>query len=397
MIYEESRRLEKGCLMFAAFIHCFLWFWKASPYKGPVGDPISEVNFEVEQEEAAKPEPPEVKESPSAMNFVKKILNIGIATPKTPIKLPDLKPPEELSTGGGPAGKIETTNRFTQLAKMTAEPSLANKARVGGPAGFAVTGLAPTRNQGLAGELAPGAPGGGGTLKNRDSGNVVAKGILPFNITRAPQNSLSTGEDDAPRIATGKLSDKGVLKTNAGFVGTGGGIGGGDGSGAGNAGGSGTGGGGSLTDRGKGLAGMPTFTGTAGNPSAGGEEGGTRLSGADDVGGTGVGPGRGSGRGRDVFTIEGDLSGRPILYKVIPSIPEKLREKGFSGLVSIDFSVLHSGGVLRETVSIRRSSGELSMDKAAMAAIEQWKFAALDPKAYGKIQSGTITFKIRVN
>lgn len=46
------------CVSLALLVHVPLYFWHARPDLGPMGDPITEIEFSVEQEEAKPPPPP---------------------------------------------------------------------------------------------------------------------------------------------------------------------------------------------------------------------------------------------------------------------------------------------------------------------------------------------------
>ena len=188
----------------------------------------------------------------------------------------------------------------------------------------------------------------------------------------------------------GARSDKGIKKISTGFFGTGGGTGGGDGAGHGSGG-----GGGALTDKGggtgTGLSGVGgAFDGIPSDVSGGGGRQSGSLSGI----GSGGGGGSGTGGGKSPFEITGPLSGRKILYLQLPPYPDWAREKGLIATVSLRFYVFHTG-VVKNNITVSRSSGYQKLDDAALKALSEWRFEPLPSSQYGQEQWGLITFKFR--
>ncbi|KAA3615955.1 MAG: TonB family protein [Calditrichaeota bacterium] len=94
------------------------------------------------------------------------------------------------------------------------------------------------------------------------------------------------------------------------------------------------------------------------------------------------------GRGVTIpFKIEGEVSDRSVLHKVIPQYPSGLRNEA---VVKLRFSVLPSGVVVN-IVPVHKGSAEL--EKAAIAAFQQWRFNALSTQNPQNNQGGMITFR----
>lgn len=96
--------------------------------------------------------------------------------------------------------------------------------------------------------------------------------------------------------------------------------------------------------------------------------------------GTGTGDGRGYGQGQGEGEGTGDGSGNSnspavpprILRHVEPDYPAAARNSGTQGTARIKILIDEEGRV--ETVDVVSSSGDASLDTAATAAIEQWRF-----------------------
>ncbi|MBI4247894.1 MAG: TonB family protein [Elusimicrobia bacterium] len=74
--------------------------------------------------------------------------------------------------------------------------------------------------------------------------------------------------------------------------------------------------------------------------------------------------------------IIGPLSNRKVLHRVLPAFPQWARDKGILEMeVAIRFFVSPKGVV--EWMRTERTSGYPQLDKLAMDALEQWRFAAL--------------------
>lgn len=88
-------------------------------------------------------------------------------------------------------------------------------------------------------------------------------------------------------------------------------------------------------------------------------------------------------------SIEGPLSNRAVLHKVIPEYPAWAEEQGIMGTVRIYFSVTRDGRI-SSTLRVDRTSGYPELDRLAMAALQQWRFAPSGSE--GGSQWGIITF-----
>ncbi|MBI5630213.1 MAG: TonB family protein [Elusimicrobia bacterium] len=88
--------------------------------------------------------------------------------------------------------------------------------------------------------------------------------------------------------------------------------------------------------------------------------------------------------------IEGPLSGRKVLSYVIPEFPAWARDLGVhEASLSIRFDVSPQGAVLPQML-VERTSGFGRLDRLALEALRQWRFA---PLAGGRRQWGIITFR----
>jgi TonB family protein len=90
------------------------------------------------------------------------------------------------------------------------------------------------------------------------------------------------------------------------------------------------------------------------------------------------------------FEIAGPLNNRPITYKVIPQYPAWAEEQGIIGSVRIWFTV-NGDGTVRSNMRVTKTTGYPDLDKLALEALKQWKFAAFDT-ADESSQWGIITF-----
>ncbi|MBL0059462.1 MAG: hypothetical protein IPP35_10210 [Elusimicrobia bacterium] len=60
---------EMLCVGLALAIHIPLYFWKAMPDAGPMGDPIAEIEFKIDQAETETPAPPPKEEKKEEVSF----------------------------------------------------------------------------------------------------------------------------------------------------------------------------------------------------------------------------------------------------------------------------------------------------------------------------------------
>ena len=90
------------------------------------------------------------------------------------------------------------------------------------------------------------------------------------------------------------------------------------------------------------------------------------------------------------FEIAGPLNNRPITSKVIPQYPAWAEEQGIIGSVRIWFTV-NADGSVRTNMRVTKTTGYPDLDKLALEALKQWKFAAFDSTDESS-QWGIITF-----
>jgi TonB family protein len=378
---------EMLCVGLALAIHIPLYFWKAMPDAGPMGDPIAEIEFKIDQAETETPAPPPKEEKKEEVSFFKKMTQaVGLSTPKPMDKLivPD-KPKTDL-LGTQTPNAIQASRRIPENVQQ--QGRLVDKDRsLAGT--FDVGKIQPKAGGGLSGVgLGAGDKvGGGGTINQKSPGVRFAKGDLPFALNKGPAGELANADPDAPQIVLSNRTDKRAKSVSTAFFGTGGGTGGGDGSGEG--------GGGTLKSKegGRPLMGVSGGFSTIGAPGTdSGAGGGDALMGSPGGKGRGAGAGGGS---RVPYEISGPLSGRRILFQTLPVFPDWAREKGLIATVGIRFYVLHTGEVNANKTIVDRSSGYQKLDELARQALLQWRFQELDPAQYGKEQWGIITFKFK--
>lgn len=377
-IFGSSREIL--CVGFALLVHIPLYFWQARPDSGPLGDPITEIDFKVEQREPEKPLalPPTEKKEETFMERVKQA--VGLSTPKPLPKMIIAEKPKVELAGTATPNQIKPPTRMADSIQN--QTTLANKERALSNS-FNV-GKIETKSGGLAGVgLGIGDKvGGGGTIQQKSSAFKIAQGDLPFAVKKGGGNGLANSDADAPRIALSNKTDKRVKSVSTDFFGTGGGSGGGDGAGEG--------GGGNLKDKGKSGTGL---VGVSGGFSPIGAPGTDPVAGGSGLVGSSVGtgkPGGGGSSSRLPFEITGPLSGRRIIFQVLPPFPDWAREKGIFATVVLAFYVRHTGVVNVNKTTVERSCGYSQLDTLAREALDQWRFEPLDPST-GE-QNGKITF-----
>ena len=92
--------------------------------------------------------------------------------------------------------------------------------------------------------------------------------------------------------------------------------------------------------------------------------------------------------------LTGDLGKRQILDKVEPTYPDSARREGIEGDVRLKVWVNADGLVNR--VEIVQFSGTPALDRQAMKALRQWRFAPLPASAAPVTQWGEITMHFRL-
>jgi len=90
------------------------------------------------------------------------------------------------------------------------------------------------------------------------------------------------------------------------------------------------------------------------------------------------------------FEIAGPLNNRPIIHKAIPQYPAWAEEQGIIGSVRIWFAVTPDGSV-RTNMRVTKTTGYPDLDKLALEALKQWKFAPFTTTDESS-QWGIITF-----
>jgi TonB family protein len=92
------------------------------------------------------------------------------------------------------------------------------------------------------------------------------------------------------------------------------------------------------------------------------------------------------------MTLSGPILGREILKSSAPAYPQKAKEKGWQGVVSIYFTVRPDGSINK--VMTEQASAHRILDEAAKRCIQEWRFS---PKPDAAEQWGilTIVFRLR--
>lgn len=95
------------------------------------------------------------------------------------------------------------------------------------------------------------------------------------------------------------------------------------------------------------------------------------------------------------MTISGQIVGRKVLRSVLPEYSEEARRHGWEGVVAVHFTVLPDGRV-KDNVYIQQASAHRDLNRAALAAIRQFRFAPLDGDQRVE-QWGVITIVFRLS
>jgi len=103
---------------------------------------------------------------------------------------------------------------------------------------------------------------------------------------------------------------------------------------------------------------------------------GSGNSGSGSGSGSGNGSGSGSGRGSGGYTHPG------ILSQVTPTYPDSARRQGVQGTVVLKIQILTNGQP--GFVTVYRSSGDDSLDAAAVDAVQQWRFIPAQDRNTGE-------------
>lgn len=96
------------------------------------------------------------------------------------------------------------------------------------------------------------------------------------------------------------------------------------------------------------------------------------------------------------MTISGQIKGRKILNSVAPKYTALARRKGWEGAVAVHFTVLADGRV-KDNAYFEQTSVHRDLNKMAMDAIKQFRFAPLAAEQAAIEQWGVITIVFRLN
>ncbi|MFO7655115.1 MAG: TonB family protein [Candidatus Krumholzibacteriia bacterium] len=96
------------------------------------------------------------------------------------------------------------------------------------------------------------------------------------------------------------------------------------------------------------------------------------------------------------MTISGQIKGRNILHRVAPAYSREARRNGWEGMVSVHFTVLADGRV-KDNVYFEQTSVHRDLNRAAMEAIKQFRFAPLPAEQAAVEQWGVITIVFRLS
>ncbi|MDU4962533.1 MAG: energy transducer TonB, partial [Sporomusaceae bacterium] len=184
-------------------------------------------------------------------------------------------------------------------------------------------------------------------------------------IVDTPAEEASLPIDPEP--ATERVALPAVAQGEAGTgVGTGSGSGIGDGQGT-----------GIGSSSGSGIdAGSGTGIGSGSGSGIGAGSG----SGTGSGSGSGIGSGSGSGRGTG--SGSGNLQAPSILQQLKPRYPEQARQNGIEGTVDLRIQILTSGRP--GTISVKKSSGDASLDAAAVESVRKWRFVPAKDSVSGR-------------
>ena len=95
------------------------------------------------------------------------------------------------------------------------------------------------------------------------------------------------------------------------------------------------------------------------------------------------------------MTISGQIVGRKVVKSVLPVYSEEARRHGWEGVVAVHFTVLPDGRV-KDNVYIQQASAHRDLNRAALAAIRQFRFAPLTGDQRVE-QWGVITIVFRLS
>jgi len=96
------------------------------------------------------------------------------------------------------------------------------------------------------------------------------------------------------------------------------------------------------------------------------------------------------------MSISGQIEGRKILESVVPDYPEQARRDGSEGVVAVHFTVLPDGRV-KDNMYLEQTSVYRDLNRAAMAAVKQFRFAPMPADQHHVEQWGIITLVFRLH
>jgi protein TonB len=96
------------------------------------------------------------------------------------------------------------------------------------------------------------------------------------------------------------------------------------------------------------------------------------------------------------MTITGQIQGRKILSSVTPVYPDEARRRGWEGVVAVHFTVLADGRV-KDNMYFEQSSVHRDLNRSAMEALKQFRFAPLRSDQAAVEQWGVITIVFRLH
>ncbi|MFT5315365.1 MAG: TonB family protein [Candidatus Krumholzibacteriia bacterium] len=108
-------------------------------------------------------------------------------------------------------------------------------------------------------------------------------------------------------------------------------------------------------------------------------------------------PGTESSASRDLggASLAGPVADRKVIDFMMPNYPAWATAQGVEATVTLYFLVMPSGHV-KENIQVQRTAGYKDFDAKAVAALQDWRFAALS-ESDGRQQWGTITFRFRLS
>lgn len=95
------------------------------------------------------------------------------------------------------------------------------------------------------------------------------------------------------------------------------------------------------------------------------------------------------------MSITGQIQGRQILRSAAPTYPEQARRRGWEGVVAVHFTVLADGRV-KDNMYLEQGSVHRDLNRSAMDALKQFRFAPLPPDRAAVEQWGVITIIFRL-